>query len=170
MSNAQTISHHWHEVAGKLRDKWSCLTADDIHAFNGNVEELVEKIARLTGETQEEVQRYIDHVSGNMAWMAEDLREKTTRAASQAMASARDGYQVARAEAGRAIRQYPAESLVFAFGLGLLSGLGLALLVHQRARPSAMTKTKGIARGLVHRFAGTLPDVRPEKLARYLGR
>ena len=170
MIHQQTVSHHWHEIAGKLRDRWNCLTADDIHAFNGNVDELVEKIARLTGESREEVQQYLDQLGGNVVWIAEDLREKTAKAASQAMAGARQSYDAARAETVRTVKQNPVETAAVAFGLGLLAGVAVAILTRPRPQPSPVARTKGLADELASRIADAIANVRPETLAKHFKR
>ena len=166
MIHQQTVSHHWHEVAAKLRERWSCLTPDDIHAFNGNVDELVEKIARLTGESREEVQQYLDQLSGNLVWMAEDLRDKAAKATSQAMAGARNGYNAARTQTARTVKQNPVETAAVAFGLGLLAGVGLALLSRPQPKPTKMARTKGYVDELANRIADAIANVRPETLAK----
>lgn len=168
--SSQTISHHWHEVVGKLRERWSSLTPDDLHAFDGDVDKLVSKIARLTGESREEVQEFIEGLGGNFAWIAEELREKTARAASQAVSGVREGYASARTQANRTVQQYPLETVLVAFGVGLLSGLGIALLARERPQPSRMERTRRWANDLAHRSADALADVHPEKLARYVRR
>lgn len=50
----------WNEVKGKIKQKWGDLTDDDLKFQEGKEDELVGRIQRKTGESREEVIKYIN--------------------------------------------------------------------------------------------------------------
>jgi len=172
MINQQVLGGSWHEVRGRLQEKWGKLTDDDLRAFNGNVEQLVGKIQRKTGETRAAIERVLDKIADDISHDAPQVVEAASRkvagAAEQVTGaareqldnlretavegyetlrdtardsydtireSARDGYDAVRssaqqgyAEAEQMVQERPGQSLAFAFGLGVLSGLAVAAM------------------------------------------
>jgi uncharacterized protein YjbJ (UPF0337 family) len=141
MLNQQTLAGNWNEVRGKLKQKWGKLTDDDLRSFNGNVDELVGRIQRKTGETRESVERFLSQMSDEGSSMLNEARERIEEGASQAADAARQGYETLRqgyAQAERVVQERPGQSLAVAFGMGLLSGLGLALMLRERSHHEAI--------------------------------
>jgi uncharacterized protein YjbJ (UPF0337 family) len=61
--NTLEIKGDWNIVKGKLRQKWSTLTDDDLQYLEGKQEELLGRIQKRTGETREAVERAIQESS-----------------------------------------------------------------------------------------------------------
>lgn len=53
---------NWNEVKGKIKQKWGDLTDDDLKFQEGKEDELVGRIQRKTGESREEVIKYINNL------------------------------------------------------------------------------------------------------------
>lgn len=135
MVNQQMLLGSWNELKGKIKEKWGILTDDDLTSFNGNVDELVGTIQRKTGQTRESVERFLDQlttsgVASTISQAAETGRQYAQQAASrvqdaagQMSDSVRRGYD----QAGQMVRQYPAESIGVALGVGFLTGLLIGL-------------------------------------------
>jgi uncharacterized protein YjbJ (UPF0337 family) len=51
------IKGDWNITKGKLKQKWAQLTDDDLTYTDGKVDELVGRIQKRTGETQEAVEK-----------------------------------------------------------------------------------------------------------------
>ena len=51
------LNSNWHELKGKIRQKWARLTDNDIELAKGNAEEFFGKIEQLYGTTKESVKR-----------------------------------------------------------------------------------------------------------------
>ena len=139
MINQQTLKGNWHELAGKIREKWGQLSDDDLEQFKGNVAQLVGVIQRKTGETRSDIEKFLDDATQNGAATISRVAEKSQEYANHAaeMAAdaadtlaerARDGYE----NAGQMIQQRPGQSVAVAFGAGLAAGLLIALLVRPR--------------------------------------
>lgn len=57
--NATETKGNWNVLKGKLKQKWANLTDDDLQFAEGKADELVGRIQKRTGESQEEIQRYM---------------------------------------------------------------------------------------------------------------
>jgi uncharacterized protein YjbJ (UPF0337 family) len=58
MNNLQ-IKGNWNVAKGKLKQKWAKLTDDDLQYVEGREDELLGRIQKRTGETQEAVEREV---------------------------------------------------------------------------------------------------------------
>jgi len=137
--NQQTLNANWNEIKGKVREKWGQLTDSDLPQRQGDLEQLVGIIQRKTGEGRESIQKFLQEMSGSatsaMGTAAETVRDYAQQAsegvqhtAKQAADQVRAGYD----EAERFVRNRPGESLLVCFGLGLITGVVIALSVRSR--------------------------------------
>lgn len=139
MITQQTLHGNWNEFKEKLRSKWASLTDDDLKTFDGNVDQLVGTIQRKTGEAREGIEEYVKQLSSDsdsaMSRTGKTVRAFVQQAAEtvqetsmQAAESVRDGY----AEVEDMVRQRPAESLAVCFGVGVVTGVVVSLLIRWR--------------------------------------
>ena len=54
------IQGNWKQFSGKVKEKWSELTDDDLGALDGRREQLEGKIQERYGYGQDQVRKYID--------------------------------------------------------------------------------------------------------------
>jgi uncharacterized protein YjbJ (UPF0337 family) len=165
MVNQQTLSGNWNELKGKLKQKWARLSDDDLRAFNGNVDQLVGRIQQKTGESREAIEEFLDQVALEGSRFAADARDEIEETADEAVERAREGYEAFRrgyAEAEKVVQQRPGQAIAVAFGLGLISGLGIALLLHDRNQGSRLAHGRDSAehfgRQMLNALAGIVPD------------
>ena len=139
MISQQTLQGNWNEIKGKLRSKWGSLTDDDLTIFNGNVDQLVGTIQRKTGEARESIEQFFEQFSSDGASAisragetvrayAQQAADTVQESSQQAAASVREGY----AEVESLVRQRPAESLAVCFGVGVITGVVVTLLLRSR--------------------------------------
>ena len=139
MFDHQTLQGNWNEIKGKLRSKWGELTDDDLQVFNGNLEQLVGTIQRKTGEARECIEQFFEQFSSNGASAigragetvrayAQQAAETVQETSKQAAESVREGY----AEVEDMVRKRPAESLAACFGVGVITGVVVGLLLRWR--------------------------------------
>ena len=139
MINQQTLQGNWNEIKGKLLSKWGSLTDDDLKVFNGNVDQLVGTIQRKTGEAREGIEQFFEQLSFDSASAisrtgeavrayAQQAAETVQETSKHAAESVREGY----AEAENMVRQRPAESLAVCFGVGVITGVVVGLLLRWR--------------------------------------
>ncbi|MGE0761432.1 MAG: CsbD family protein [Pirellulaceae bacterium] len=134
--NTQTLQGHWQEIKGKVHEKWGAVTDDDLQQARGNVDQLVGAIQRRTGETREQIRKYLDglveegastvqQAAGAIRGYAESAAESFQGAASQAQERMQGGMRESR----QMIRQHPFESVMTCFGVGVLTGVMLGILM-----------------------------------------
>jgi uncharacterized protein YjbJ (UPF0337 family) len=167
MVNQQVLAGHWNELRGKLKEKWGKLTDDDLLSFNGNVDQLVGWLQQKTGETREAIEQFLGHVADEGVGFLGSARERAQETAGQVADEVRQGYEGVRqgyAEAGRMVQSRPGQSLAVAFGVGLLAGIGVTLLLRDRAHEANLARGRGnteqFARSVLDALAGMLPESR----------
>lgn len=180
MVNQQVLAHHWGEVCDKLREKYNRLAEDDLPSFPGNVDQLIGRIHQKTGVSREAVEAFLAELTEEGHEFADSLRDKmkegadqvrqkvqdgtakVTDAARQGAHAVRDGY----VEAGQMIRQRPGQTMVAAFGLGMVCGLGVALLL-RGSRP-APPSTFARGRESAERFGRQIRDQIRDSVANHM--
>ena len=63
--NTLEIKGDWNITKGKLKQKWAKLTDNDLRYVDGQEEELVGRLQKLTGETREAVEKAIKESESN---------------------------------------------------------------------------------------------------------
>ena len=139
MNKQLILEGNWNEIKGKLRQKWGQLTDDDLPQIRGEADQIVGIIQRKTGEAREAIEEYLQEVSGSAAsaigtaaaavrdyaqYASETVQHTAVHAADQVRA----GYN----EAERFVRGRPGESMLACFGVGLITGVVLALSLRSR--------------------------------------
>jgi len=137
--NQQTLNGNWNEIKGKVREKWGQLTDSDLPQRQGDLEQLVGIIQRKTGEGRESIQKFLQQMSGSatsaMGTAAETVRDYAQHASESVQHTAKQAADQVRAgydEAERFVRNRPGESLLVCFGLGLITGVVIALSMRSR--------------------------------------
>ena len=54
------IKGNWNEVKGKIKQKYANLTDDDLLYEEGKEDELLGRLQKRTGQTKEEIKKWID--------------------------------------------------------------------------------------------------------------
>ena len=139
MTDQQILEGSWNEIKGKLRQKWGQLTDDDLPQLRGELDQIIGIIQRKTGEARGAIERYLEQVSGSAAsavgtaaetagGYAQHAAEAVQDTAKQAGDQVRAGYDAAE----RFVRERPKESLAVCFGVGVITGVVVALLLRTR--------------------------------------
>jgi uncharacterized protein YjbJ (UPF0337 family) len=137
--NQQALEGNWNQIKGKVREKWGQLTDDDLEMLKGKGDELVGVIQRRTGEARDRIERFLTQVveAGATATSraAETAREYSAEAADEMERasdyvgeSLRKGYE----QAESMVQRRPAESVAVAFGLGVVVGAIVGLVLRNR--------------------------------------
>ena len=157
MVDQQVLKGQWHEVRGKLKEKWGQLTDVDVRSFEGTTENLIGRIQQRTGETRKAIEGFLQEVTEEGADQAgaalHRARESVEAMASRVSESAQEGYD--RME--EMVMERPGQSLLVAFGVGLVSGIGVAMLL-KSAGGSRQTHSEALGRQLLDTLQGLLPE------------
>ena len=139
MTNQQILEGDWNEIKGKLRQRWGQLTDDDLPQIRGDAEQVIGAIQRKTGEAREAIERYLQEVSGSAASAigtaaetVSDYAQQASEAVQHSVKQAADQVRAGYNEAERFVRDRPGESLLVCFGVGLITGVVIALVVRSR--------------------------------------
>jgi uncharacterized protein YjbJ (UPF0337 family) len=139
MLSQQALEGNWNEIKGKVREKWGQISDDDLEMLKGKGEQLVGAIQRRTGEARDKIERFLDQAveagAAATSRAAETAREYSEEAADEMERvsdfvgeSLRKGYE----QAESMVQQRPAESVAVAFGLGVVVGAVLGLILRNR--------------------------------------
>ncbi len=152
MIDEQVFRGNWTEIRGRVKERWGELTDDDLVQAEGHLEQLIGIVQRKTGESREKIEHEIDRITQNYGTQMDRMRQQASSVATAASDSARQyadqASEMARrqydqfhqqydrtaaemraryADAEAAIRRSPVESLLVAFGTGLLAGVVVGL-------------------------------------------
>lgn len=130
MMTKEEMQGSWEKLVGSIQEKYSQVSGDELQAVKGNINQLIGLLHRKTGQSREEVERFIESATGSAAGTFSRFAETATDFASHAQQSMREGYDrligsstEGYESARRVVRQSPAESLAVAFGVGIVAGL-----------------------------------------------
>ena len=141
--NQQTLEGNWNEIKGKLHEKWGDVTKDELQRARGNIDQLVGLIQRKTGEAREQIEDFLNELTGGGAGAVSRVAETVRNYASQAAGAvggsmedvtgrARDAVRGGYVQTERMIQQRPMESLAVGFGAGLITGVVIGLIIRPR--------------------------------------
>jgi uncharacterized protein YjbJ (UPF0337 family) len=126
--NVQTIQGEWNYLCGLAKQRWNQLTEDDFRVAEGNIEQLVGRIQQKTGEGREAIETFFSEVISRGSSAVANAAETAGQYANQMSGQIRERYD--RAEG--LVRHHPAETVVLAFGIGLVAGLIAGLAIRPR--------------------------------------
>lgn len=139
MLNAQEVRGQWDQLRGKIKEKWGQLTDDDLQIIGGNVDELVGRIHEKTGVAREQVEKFIGDLSTKTSSTVERARDAAMGFAGDAAGRMREGYEQASQRVhdtyervGDRVRERPAQSMMAVFGMGVVTGVVLALVLRSK--------------------------------------
>lgn len=135
----EELQGSWDQVVGSIQKKYSDITHDELAAVRGNINQLVGLINRKTGQSREDVERYLSSLTAGGMDTLHRIADSASRYATQAQDAAYGGYerlvessQGGMLQARQAVRQSPVESLAIAFGVGMVAGLFVGASVFGR--------------------------------------
>lgn len=132
MVNEQVLRGNWNEIRGKLQERYGQLSNDDVHEFEGNVDQLVGMIQQKTGESRDAIVHYLDKLTESGASWMEHTSEAAKHAAGYATEAARqaqDALRTGYVRGEQMVQEHPTSSVAVAFGAGMALGVVVGLLL-----------------------------------------
>jgi uncharacterized protein YjbJ (UPF0337 family) len=147
MLNAQEVRGQWDKLRGKIKQKWGQLTDDDLQIIGGNVDELVGRIHEKTGVAREQVEKFIGDLASGTSDTVESARDAAMNYASQAAGRMRESYEQisdrmhdrydemsgrmrdSYERVGERVRENPGQAMLAIFGMGVVTGVVLGLML-----------------------------------------
>jgi len=127
-THVQTFHGDWNHLCALARAHWHQLTEDDLPAVEGNIEQLVGRIQQKTGEGREAIEKFFSDMTARGSSAVAHASDAAGRYAQQASDQIRERYD--RAEG--MVRHHPTETVLAAFGIGLVAGVITALALRGR--------------------------------------
>ena len=137
--NQETLEGGWNQIKGEILERWGQLADSELDQARGSVDQLVGLIQEKTGEAKGQVESFLAQAVGDGATVvsraAEAVRNGASHAAEvtqQAMEKTADTARAGYDQAGELIRRRPMESLGVCFGVGLITGVVVGLLIRSK--------------------------------------
>jgi ElaB/YqjD/DUF883 family membrane-anchored ribosome-binding protein len=146
MATQEQIRGHWNELRGRIEERWSQLSSNDLDSVDGNVDQLVGVLQQKTGQARTRIEAELNEMLGQfeesgsrgmeqVGEYAKQAKDYVQHTAEQAREQYRHVAEDARRRYGEAtdyVRERPTESLAVAFGTGLLAGVIVGLVLRSR--------------------------------------
>ena len=126
--NAQTIQGEWNYLCGLARQRWGQLTDDDLKVQEGNIEQLIGRIQQKTGEGREAIEGFFSEMTSRGSSAVSHATEAAGQYAHQVGDRIRERFD----DAETLVRHHPTETVVVAFGIGVVAGLIAGLAIRAR--------------------------------------
>jgi uncharacterized protein YjbJ (UPF0337 family) len=162
--NQETLQGNWTEMRGKIREKWSQLTDNDLGEFQGNVDQLVGRIQQRTGAARSSIEDFLGEISANASTMMGRLGSAVHESAHNIQHAAGQVQHAVADSAANAedfVRNRPGQAVAIAFGVGVVAGLGIAICMQrpqQTPYQRAMSTSEQYGRQLLNAIANALPE------------
>ncbi len=102
---------NWNQVSGAVKEKYGEISDDELRETEGSLQKLTGLIQEKTGETREQVEAFLRTISDR------------TRA----------GYEYST----QTVANRPAEAVITALAVGLVTGIAIGFSIAEHRRPSA---------------------------------
>jgi uncharacterized protein YjbJ (UPF0337 family) len=172
MIDQDMLEGKWHAIRGKLKSKWAKLTDNDLLMIDAGVDQLIGAIQHRTGESREAIEHFLDHAASQVSGaldQAGDMAHDAAETANDVMHRAQDRMRERYQQAEQIVHERPAQAMLMAFGLGVVSGLGAALLLTSHRRERERASVCGSLRQSSEQFGKTLSDAIMKSLPQSLG-
>ena len=127
-TNAQTIQGEWNHLCSLARQRWNKLTDEDLRVPEENIEQLIARIQQKTGEGREAIEEFFSEMTSRGSSAVTHAAEAAGQYAHQVGDQIRERYDSAE----ELVRRHPTETVIAAFGIGLVAGLVAGLAIRSR--------------------------------------
>ena len=139
VATKEQIAGNWNQLKGLLREQWGQLTDDELQEAQGDYEQLIGLIQQKTGQAKTKIERIVNELSDQCAGVFANAKEAAREylgqaggSVNEAAAQVRDRVSEGYSEAEALVKRRPAESVVVAFGTGLIAGVIVGLVCSSR--------------------------------------
>lgn len=142
MALENRVKGDWNQVVGSVKAKYGQITDDELREAEGNFQKLVGLIQRKSGKGLEQIEAFVHDLFENAGIACSDLAAQTSECVQSTGQVLHQGYEYVadHARAGyeqttRAIANRPAESVVAALAVGLITGIAIGISLAESRRP-----------------------------------
>lgn len=175
MVSSNVIKENWGHLQKQIQKKWSQFSPGELDDFDGSTDELIARIQAKTNESRESIQNFIQSASEEGSSMVNRMKEQVSdglsaarEGAEQTVDRVRDGYREVQHRMSDSVQEHPGISLATAFGLGVLTGVGLSLLLFDSEPEPMARRYSRNAEEQGRRFWNALVDSLPSSISQRL--
>jgi uncharacterized protein YjbJ (UPF0337 family) len=136
MITREEIQGKWTQLKGQIRDRWGQITDDELQQAQGNTEQLIGLLEKKTGESRRQIEQFVQGavkegqgLLDRAGQAAKEYAQSAAQAASTQYTSLEHGIESGMNEAQKMVKSRPVESLATVFGIGVLAGVVVTLLL-----------------------------------------
>lgn len=127
-ATTQEIRGQWHKLRSQAKERWGHLTDDDLRVQDGNIDQLVDRIQKKTGERRQAIESVLAEMTAQSSSAVSHAAEAIGEFANQAGQRVRARYD----KASDVVRHNPAQSVLAILGIGLVAGVVVGLSLRRR--------------------------------------
>ena len=139
MVSQTVLEENWNEIRSALRSKWEQLTDHELRGFKGTADDLVQMIARRTGQAKTVIENQLEEMITQGRSIQKQVGQYVSEAATHAGEACEAGRDIAARkladgyrQASKYAKENPGAAVAILLGSGILAGLGIAMLMRRK--------------------------------------
>jgi len=135
------LKGQWEQVKGQVRERWGEITDNDFSSVQGSKDQLIGLIEQKTGTARREIEAFFDQALKSGESLVQNAAETVREYATKATDVVREQYdrvnmqvESGLEDAQDAIRTRPGMSVGVAFGVGIVAGALVSILLRSDRR------------------------------------
>lgn len=140
----ETMTESWSDLKERVRAKWANLTDQVLDQGKESKEKLVSIIQRMTGESREKINEYLDSsIEAANDWYSQAAQAVKAGAeqVQEGVKYARESVEACTEQTGKMVQARPVESLLATFAVGVAAGFALEMMFRSKPTPQSMLQS-----------------------------